>query len=401
MTQRRQIHRIVFVGALAFTIVAFVGSIRSYAGEAMTARLAALERAVEQRGSRRVGFRLLGYSRSGPSGDRVPRFTPIRGLDDANAVPFLIGVLESGPPWTDESLLEARGGIYPHIARCLAALSLGYIGDDRAYDPLLRALQNEGPLEEGVEISDSSKGGYPISDYAGLALVQLGGPPVVEVLISAMKDSDHSWLWTARGLAQLNDVRAIKPIAEHLITGNTVPGEVRMLHDCLSRLTRTDFETRLLADGGGLEWRQFPELGTQHGESLYRAFWQHWLKEGDSYAKKTFEQYYPVWVRARRESPGNRSRQAEILSLMTQGGVATMPFIMAEIEKGDDSLILAVEYLKTGAPPPSHALERTPGPNARAEVQQWWAQNRAKWTLFDSNEAESNVPDESRRSDAP
>jgi hypothetical protein len=53
-------------------------------------------------------------------------------------VPYLIGVLRSGPDWPDKS------DQYRHVARCQAALYLGSLRDTRALEPLVPKQANGG-----------------------------------------------------------------------------------------------------------------------------------------------------------------------------------------------------------------------------------------------------------------
>ena len=76
-----------------------------------------------------------------------PEFYPVVGFRDPNAVPFLLDVLQNGPGWSDDEFpkwfTRERADMNRYVARCYAALCLGYIGDPRALEPLLEILNNK------------------------------------------------------------------------------------------------------------------------------------------------------------------------------------------------------------------------------------------------------------------
>jgi len=375
MLAARQIRDMACFGAMVFIATAIQGNIRCNAQEITARHSETLESAVKMAGSIRAGFRLVGFRYDGVPG---PKFAPVKGLDDPGVVPFLIDVLENGPSWIDEKLLKVRGGIHPHIARCYAALCLGAIGDQRAYDPLVKMLQQGDFLEDKFDITYNRRDRYHISDYAAVALGYLGDPRAVDPLITAMKESGREW--AVYGLTRLRDTRAVKPIIEYALKNDRLD---YMLHRCLEHISRAHFDFKYADTIRRCTIRQFPELGEHDLQSAYRILWRHWLKEGDRYAKRQFYEYYPKWERLCKERSSDRFSQGHVLFDMTRGGVAALPFIMVEIEKGDESLVLAVEFLKAGGPV-DRSLDHTLPTDAGAECLQWWAENRPKWTVFDS-----------------
>jgi hypothetical protein len=100
------------------------------------------------------GVRRANISRAGlapvdwPLDGSGPQFLPIQGLDNKDAVPFLPGVLRGE---SNESADGARNGrgTYFYNARCYAALCLGVLGDERAFQPLVEVI-NKSVVSEGV-----------------------------------------------------------------------------------------------------------------------------------------------------------------------------------------------------------------------------------------------------------
>ena len=64
----------------------------------------------------------------------------VEGLDEKEAVPFLLGVIQNGPGWPKKN---SKGDINlrPHIARCYAVLCLASTKDAQAYPVLVNLLK--------------------------------------------------------------------------------------------------------------------------------------------------------------------------------------------------------------------------------------------------------------------
>jgi hypothetical protein len=70
---------------------------------------------------------------------------------------------------------------------------------------------------------------------------------------------------------------------------------------------------------------------------------------------------------------------------MVKGGVAALPYMMREIEKGDASLVRAAAKLAW----PRSRRKKNPDSElillenaSRAEALEWWQGNKQKWTVF-------------------
>jgi len=238
-------------------------------------------------------------------------------------------------------------------------------------------LQHGNFLEEKFKYNNDVVYEHPICNYAALALGYLGDQRAVEPLISALQNSECPW--AVYGLTKLDAVEAIEPIIQYGAKKGWIDSR---MHGCLLYLSRTHFVNTIFM--GRFRFREFPELGDLEGRSAYLALWQHWLKVGDAFAKKNFEEYYPKWLRLRRERPGDWPSQSSCYLDMMAGGVAALPYIMAELDKGGgDALALAAEHLRVGVYP-DRILKRQATPQDKAKVLQWWAENKEKWTLFQS-----------------
>lgn len=330
-------------------------------------------------GAARAGFRLVRWELTEPL---VPEFRPIQGLDTPQVVPFLVNVLDNGPDWTDPELLKNRGGMYPHIARCYAALCLGSIGDHRAYEPLVRTLQRGTFLEEKFEITYYRKEEYHMSDYAALALGYLGDPNAVEPLIDTLRKDEHGW--AVFGLTRLHDVRSIKPIVEYASKQDIFNIGI---HKCLEYICRARLRIKYSSKTRKYTVSDFNQLGELEAHEVYQKLWEHWLKEGDTFAKQLFEKYYPKYTLLRKLKPDDQASLNSSLRRMTRGGIPTLPYMINEIGKGDESLVSVVaaltdtKGLRVGGPGPG-----LPRNAKQAECMEWWSQNKQKWLIFDPNE---------------
>lgn len=339
-----------------------------------------LETAVRSTGAGRGGFQLVRF----PITARlpVPDFRPVQGLDDDEAVPFLTDVLKHGPDWTDKWLLEAGGGIFPHLARCYAALCLGIIGDEQAFAPLREALLRGDFLEDKYVITYYEKDKYHISEYAALALGYLGDPNAVELLIEALRENECEW--AIYGLTMLRDVRAIKPIIEYASDHGKFDYGV---HSCLEFISRAHIRVKYSTASRKYTVLDFPELGERESDEVYEVLWQHWLTEADKFARQQFEQCYPKLERLLMEKPDDRTSQYWALRDAIRGGIPTLPYIVFRIEEGDDFLVPAVIELIYPRVDTEHTLARAlPKDATRTDCLNWWAENKQKWLLFETKQ---------------
>jgi len=318
------------------------------------------------------------------TGKPWPDFRPIKGLDSPDVVPFLIDVLEKGPDWTDEKLLKARGGIYPHIARCYAAMCLGVIGDRRAYPPLIDALLNGDFLEDKYVITNKFKQDYHISDYAALALGYLGDPNAVGPLIKALQnDRRESAVY---GLTMLRDIRAIEPIITCSSELDRFDTRLR-IHRCLEYITGTHIEVEYSRKAQKFTVPDFPDIGELDYNQSFKVIWQHWFKHREAYAKQQFEKFYPKWKSLQKNRPDDKASQRLVMYNMVRGGVSTLTLLMDAVDKGDESLIPVVSRL-------THIEKRRFGTkvlvidpkSTRTECLAWWKNNKDKWEILDPND---------------
>jgi len=337
-------------------------------------------------GSVRAGFRLVSSEGMEIPG---PGFEPVKGLATRDAVPFLIGVLTNGSDWP-EAELKARGGMYSHIARCYAALCLGSMGDPRAFNPLVDALQRGEHWEDKSIVTSDEKDHYHIADYAALGLGYLGDPNAVEPLLTALRSQGRGDAIYA--LVRLGDVRAVRPIIEYASTQGKFDYTI---HRCLECLTGVQFRLKYSTKSGIYTVPDFPELGQLEPDKVYKALWQHWLKEGDRFAKRQFEEYYIKWQRLRQERPHDKPSQNYVMDEMSRGGIASLPHMIEHIDKGDESLIPAVSRLlndrRRGPQRRSGVLVKENA--ARSECLNWWKEGKTKWLMFEPASSTDNPAD--------
>jgi len=110
MPAKCSIRSALYAAIMTLVAVGLVAKAQTDAQEAADPRSEALKKAAKAGAVSMLGFFELGIARQGPP---VPKSGPIPGLDDPNAVPFLIDILENGPSWEDKRLLGWRGGCVP------------------------------------------------------------------------------------------------------------------------------------------------------------------------------------------------------------------------------------------------------------------------------------------------
>lgn len=310
-----------------------------------------------------------------------PRFIPIVGLYDPNAVPFLVNVLQNGPGWSDDELSKAEpADVFRYVARCYAALCLGSIGDSQAFDPLLAVLNDTslGPYKYYSSYA-SREVEYNLRAHAAFALGCLGDRRAVTPLIKSLRQD--GFVECIYALARLQAVTAVPVIVQVASDRNLFCGDV---NHSLEYILKVNFTLRT----AGKDHRyqvidQFPEVGTVHVRDAYRTLWQHWIKAGDKYAREQFKEYYPQLKAALRDKPNAPSLHRELQRRMLRGGVAAVPYVIAEIEKGDTSLVPIASQLTK---PRAHRI-KDPSPQlsenaTQIEALQWWKKNKQKWIIF-------------------
>jgi len=344
-----------------------------------------LKQAIARAGSNRAGvFQFLSPSAGWyPPG---PHFAPIVGLSYPDAVPFLLDVLQNGPDWPDDEFPERNFGIYRYVARCYAALCLGSIGDMQAYEPLLTVLNNTAlePYKYGA--NSTRKGEYNLRSYAAFAIGCLGDRRAVKPLIKSLRQD--GFVECIYALARLEAVTAVPDIVK-VASDRNLFNNVDV-HHCLEYILQVKFTLRT----AGEDYRykvidQFPEVGTVHLRDAYRTLWQHWIKAGDKYAKEQFKEFYPQWKAALKNKPNAPARHRVLQQRMLKGGVAAVPYLMDEIEKGDASSIPVAAKLTK---PRAHRIKDV-GPQlsekaTQKEAKEWWKKNKQKWTIFQPAETE-------------
>jgi hypothetical protein len=333
----------------------------------------------------KAGFKLIDYPITGLP---IPSFYPREGLDEPNAVPFLIDTMMNGPDWTDQEILTTDGGLYPYIARCYSALCLGSIGDERAFEPLLEIMKNSDLIKDQYNLTSSDLEKHNISDYAAIALGYLGDENAVEPLINALIEKDIDKAIDA--LTMLRDIRAIEPIITYASEYNIL--DVR-IHYCLEHISRATLYSTYSFTNRTYSSPDFPELGECQPDEFYQKLWQYWLIQGNLFAKQEFEENYIKWKIIKEERPDEQGAQNSRLRKMVRGGIPALPYIISGIKKGDESLTSAVKELFYPQPDTERLSEKYPPiePNA-TECLRWWEQNKQYWLIFTPIPETLNVP---------
>lgn len=323
----------------------------------------------------------------------VSSFRPIQGLDNPEVVPFLNDFVVNGPNLPGEKKLRLRS----YVECCYATLCLGYIGDKRAFEPLVKVMQDEDYLADEFESSSDYDRRYPISGYTALALGYLGDTRAIEPLLIEMEKhkSERTSSLIITAIVMFRDIRTIKPIITYT---SSLKFYLSGINEYLEQLTGVRFRF-----GSSIALKEdikyIPELEKMDLTDVRKVVWQYWWKYRDEYAKQWFDQSYSIYKRRRENAPDEEARKKIGIGNMLRGGVAALPLLIETIEKGDESLIPVVagktkQYnlsdTNKGLPPLAQAetdkVKRLPPTATRAETLDWWVKNKDQWILKDNDE---------------
>ncbi|MHC4655818.1 MAG: HEAT repeat domain-containing protein [Planctomycetota bacterium] len=263
-------------------------------------------------------------------------------LYDPNAIGFLIGVLKNGPQWMPEQ--------EHHLARCYAAVCLGAIGDSRAFQPLVDAL----------EILDENENFDFIAVYAAHGLGLLGDPNAVEVFVKALQDKRVDVRISAIGeLGKLRDFRAIEPIIETVKkeeqrdTPQFKKFSMRLeLDAALSKMTKVKFQ------------KKYPNKNYQ--------LWFRWFQQGSKFIEPRFNAIYSRWKKMKKETKGEKYVARKEFNKMIDLGIPSIPFMAEKVKRGEIEFIPAISKLTDGK------LKKGA---TQAECLDWWNKNKKKWLI--------------------
>jgi hypothetical protein len=329
------------------------------------------------------------------------QFEPITGLDNKDAVPFLIEVLAREPNEGASTLKYGRGS-YFYNARCYAALCLGVIGDKRAFKPLVDVINRSAASEKAIENQpDYHIRRTGLLDYAILSLGFLGDPCGVDPILRVLPSLGRQYDFAAYALASIGDPRSAVPLIQHV---SKVGSLDHRMHRCLEDLTHSRFPYGFGKDGDKtFRFSGVPELGDLPVENALLTFWQHWSRKGGKFARERAAKTYAEWKRLREQGWKNFSGASkdELFAEMTCGGVASLPYIMEQVEKGDDSLVPYISQfvrpIRRKQPESGPGLLKTA---TRSQCIRWWRDNHGKYEIrfqTDSGPAtKTGLPPENR-----
>lgn len=295
----------------------------------------------------------------GPSTDKDKYvFEPIHGLDDPNAVQFLIGVLENGPHWLPKE--------EHHFAKCYAAVSLGATHDSRALLPLIKAIKT---------IDENEKDEY-IARFAVYGLSLLEDPNVVSLLIAVLDDKRGVVRRQAvRSLRDLGAFEAIKPLTEHLLN-------IKKPKLDSNSIERTDKKKAILAKRAENRYRQtvahygeaiakIAKIKMEYKEMSDVQFWSDWWQKGSKFSKQRFDVTYSKW---KNEKENNRPKyvvRTHFLKMIDLG-IPVLPLMVEKVRLGETDFIPAISRLTDGK------LKKDA---TQAECLDWWSKNKQKWLI--------------------
>ncbi len=320
-------------------------------------------------------------------------FNPIHGLDDPNAIPFLIEVLFEDPTWLPKN--------ERHIAKCYAALCLGTTKDPRALEPLIEAMNT----------LDVSVGREYISGYAVWALGLLGDANAVEPLINAIKSGKKDISSRAPiALVCIGDLRAIEPILKTLeeksqefkerqdsfrkmfpesIEPNDFEAKklffdaksklnesksgIREIDGYLSMLTKVKFEAESENIKSATKGTKDPvaEWANQMAITLPE-LWSQWWRGGPQFTRARLEAKHSEWKAMKKENQLEKSNANSKLSEMADLGIPAIPFMVEKVKQGETDFIPLISKLT------NKKLAETA---TKEQCLAWWEANKQKWLI--------------------
>lgn len=349
------------------------------------------------------------------------QFKPLKKeLEQKEAAPFLIQVIQQGPDWQDE--YKGKKRLIPHVARGYAALCLAYTHDERAFPVLIELLEKGKPLidintlhneilEEQKRLDELyhpmvSKGGsaipplnsseagtlmkelqqdYDIRTFAAASLGILKDTRAVSALVKTLNDHNEMVRYhSVLALAEIPDMRTIEPILQaattYKISGYAV-------NRAMEKMTKSRMNRKInLADNTVMN-PDYPELGYFHydGETrgpIYPELWNRWYQNGKSLLQKKYKEKYDEYIKTKKdpsqlEETRSRTRQ-DIVSL----GVPALPMIIQKIEQGETDLVPVVAVLTNN--------EISKDAN-QTEVLQWWKENKERWIIFKEEQSTAST----------
>ncbi len=335
-----------------------------------------LREAVQKAYSHKVGYQIPtsgGFSMMMLMGLELPQYRVVEGLDTTDAVPFLIDVVENGPDWPIEEF-RSYHKLAPHIGRCYAVLCLAFTKDARAYPILTDLLQNGFPLIDPNAIGGEIQR-HNIRGYAAAGLGILADDRAFDLLVKGLDDANiHVKCESMLALANSNDTRTIEPILNAALKYDEIGQPFLIL--CMRKMTRFRLEAELNRDKKTVTFPAFPELGViKRNKKPYKKAWSHWYKvAGRQLTKQQFENKYNNWKDAKTKHPKNSDDVKYAKRKLTQQvGVAALPLLIEKINKGETDLIDIVSGLTDGK------IKRDA---TKQEVLLWWEKNKEKWTVF-------------------
>ena len=364
-------HISAFTRTLFITFILFFGY--CFSEEASQSYSNILKEAVQEAGRFRGGYQLLGTDMGMESRAGLPIYRHVKELEEIEAVPFLLNVIENGPDWSTDK--ESRRFIQDvYIARCYAILCLASTEDPRAYSILTDIVQN------GINVSDSEINPtmtkkHDARAYAAFGLGVFGDPNSREVLVDELEsESSQVRVQSFLALARLRDMRAIKPMMEKT---SSDPAVDQFTFDAGMRaITQVSFAKESFFNEGenAVQFNDFPELGKiQIDQEPLKKLWKHWYKIGPQWTKQQFKSKYDDWKETKNKHPQKGSVLNQKEQKLSQLGVAALPLLIEKIDAGDTELIVVVSKLTHGD------VERTA---TKQEVLLWWQNNKDTWTVF-------------------
>ena len=312
------------------------------------------------------GWDLCTVDPEGSLPDGPPKFLPwVEGLDDTNAVPFLLDVIYEGPPW-DANLWPYTNPRFRHAARNYALLSLAASHDRAAFDILTDILNSD---DNSVNWDLSA--GYQrallqedIRMYAVVGLGMLADPNATDLLLRMFHDKNPSvkrqCLWS---LAKIGELRAIEPMVEAAVADEKIDGLT--LHLCIERMTKAKIQGKYLPKLRRTTYKDFPQLGElEGGTAQYKKMWQHWFRVRKAWTEQQFEKRYERW----RKQPDASPNERQLLAV----GINALPLMIGKVEEGETDLVPVISRLVD---------RQLPQDASQQQCLTWWQENKDKWLI--------------------
>lgn len=283
---------------------------------------------------------------------------------DPQAYPILADLLQNGKSLFDPNSLEEKSRREKELRRRRSQGAYRGLNSEKNADSLAPYY---------IEIQKSQISDLRVSVVAGLGI--LGDDRATELLVTALDDDNP--LVRKQCMLALSDIKDVRTIGPILDAASKYKLDQFAVNICIEKMTKVEIVTAIAKnEKHSITFPDFPELGTIQlikGDPYIKA-WRHWFKiAGKELTRKGFESKYNDWKKLKVKHSKEHDAVKYLKRKIAQLGIAALPYLIEKIEAGEIDLIDIVSGLTDGE------VKREA---SKSEVLKWWEKNKEKWTIF-------------------